>query len=289
MHPHHSPVGWPDGRATLPTPSGWAQQRPSMWLRFSMWFVAAIAISMAAEAAWLAGTGQLPAGVPLVGAALFLGHVVALSRRVWRPRRRSSRTGTFTQGPDGATGVTFTYSAWSYYLVAALLVMSELVLIAVGLGGALSATVVGVVVAIVIGAVALVVGWVLIIMLRLAPGEVVLSPAGVYHRGLSSTQFVPWDAIVGVSALWVGTPIIAVWAMPSPDIRVRSYTGRFGSRELRWLPTMLIRTAWLATDPAIVYHALVFYASHPDSRTELGTPDGLDRISNGRAIGEEKT
>jgi hypothetical protein len=287
MHAHHSPVGWPDGGAALPTPSGWAQQRPPAWLRFSMWSVAAVAVGMAAEAAWLAWTGRPLAGVPLAGAALFLGHVVALSRRVWRPGRRSSRPGTLTTAPDGATGVTFTYSAWSYYLVTALLVMSELVLMAVGLGAALSATVVGVVAAIVIGAVVLVAGWVLVTMLWLAPGKVILSPAGVYHRGLTSTHFVPWHAIVAVSARWIGTPIIAVRAMPSPDTRVRRYMGRFGSGEVQFLPIMIIRTAWLATDPATVYHALSFYGSHPDLRTELGTPDGLDRISNGRAIGEQ--
>ena len=200
MHAHHNPAGWPDGRVVLPTPSGWTQQRPPMWLKFSMWFMAATAIGMAAEAVWLAWTGQLAAGVPLAGAALFLGHVVALSRRVWRPRRRSSRPGTLTAAPDGATGVTFTYSAWSYYLVTALLVISELVLMAVGLGAALSATVVGVVAAIVIGAVVLVAGWTLVIMLWLAPGKVILSPAGVYHRALTSIHFVPWHAIVAVSA-----------------------------------------------------------------------------------------
>lgn len=62
--------------------------------------------------------------------------------------------------------------------------------------------------------------------------------------------------------------------------------GRFGSGEVQFLPIMIIRNAWLATDPATVYHALSFYGSHPDLRTELGTPDALDRIGHGRAAGQ---
>jgi hypothetical protein len=288
MRADHSPAGWPGGSAALPTPSAWAQQGPPVWLKFSMGFVAAMALGMAAEAAWLAWTGQPLSGVPLAAAALYLGHVVALGTRVWWPRQRSSRTETLTAAPDGATGVTFSYSAWAYYWVTALLVMSELVAIAAGLGAALSATVVGAVAAIVIGVVVLVVGWVLVTMLRLAPGKVILCPAGVYHRGLTSTHFVPWHAIVAVSAGWLGTPVIAVKAIPSQDTRVRRYMGRFRSGEVQFLPLMVIRAAWLATDPTTVYHALSFYGSHPDLRTELGTPDALDRISNGRAVAQEK-
>jgi hypothetical protein len=142
---------------------------------------------------------------------------------------------------------------------------------------------------IVIGAVALVVGWVLVTMLWLAPGKVVISPTGVYHRSLTSTYFVPWPAVVAVSARWIGTPVIVVSATPSADSRVRRYMGRFGSGEVRFLPMMVIRTAWLAADPATVYHALSFYGSHSGLRAELGQPDGLDRISQGRAISEENS
>ena len=51
---------------------------------------------------------------------------------------------------------------------------------------------------------------------------------------------------------------------------------------------MVIRTGWLASDPTLVYHALSFYHAHPDLRGELATPDVLDRISSGRAIGLEQ-
>jgi hypothetical protein len=185
-------------------------------------------------------------------------------------------------------GVTFTYSAWPYYWVTALLVMTELVVLAVTVAAALSGTALGVAKAVVIGVVAMVVGWFLITMLRLAPGKIILSPTGVYHRSLTSTHFIPWHAIVAVSAGWLGTPIIAVKATPSEGTRVRRYMGRFRSGELKFLPIMVVRTIWLATDPTTVYHALSFYCSHPDLRTELGAPDALDRISSGRAVAKEE-
>jgi hypothetical protein len=175
-----------------------------------------------------------------------------------------------------------------YYWVTALLVMSELAVLAVTAGAALSATAVGVVMAVVIGVVAVVVGWFLVTMLRLAPGKIILFPTGVYHRGLTSTHYIPWHAIVAVSAGWLGTPIIAVKATPSDDTRVRSYMGRFRSEEVQFLPIMVVRAVWLATDPTTVYHALSFYCSYPELRAELSTPDALDRISSGRAVGQEE-
>jgi hypothetical protein len=137
------PAGAAGEHATPPMPSGWAGQRPPAWLRLARWSMAAIAIGLAAEAAWLAWTGHPLAGVPLAGVAVLLGHVVALGRRTRWPGRRSSRTGTLTPGPDGVTGVAFTYSAWQYYLVTTLLVITELGVMAIGLGAALSATVAG--------------------------------------------------------------------------------------------------------------------------------------------------
>jgi hypothetical protein len=273
-----NPVGWPDGGPALPRPANWAEQRLPVWLKFSMGLVALMALGMAAGAAWLAWTGQLATGVLLAAAAIFLGHVVGLGTRGWWPRRRSSRTSTLTLTPDGTKGMSFRYSAWSYYWLTAVLVMTELVTLAVTVGAALSATVAGVVMAVVIGVLAMVVGWFLVTMLRLAPGKLILSPTGVYHRSLTSTHFIPWHAIVAVAAEWAGTPIIAVKAFPSKDTRVSRYLGRFGSGEVQYLPIMVIRTAWLATDPTTVYSALSFYHAHPDLRAELATPDAQDRI-----------
>jgi hypothetical protein len=283
MSANQNPDGWPDGGSTLPRPAGWTQQRPPMWRKVSLALLALMALGMAAQAAWSAWTGQPGTGVPLVAGAIYLGHVVGLSTRFWWPRQRSSRPSSSTATPDGTKDVAFPYSAWPYYWLTAVLVMTELVALAVVVAAALSATVVGVVLAVVIGALAMGVGWFLVTMLRLAPGKLVLSPSGVCHRSLTSTHFIPWHAIVAVSAEWIGTPVIAVKAFPSTDTRVRRYLGRFGSGEVQFLPMMVIRTAWLASDPTTVYSALCFYHAHPQLRDRLATPDALDQIGNGRA------
>lgn len=288
MGASQSPVGWPDGGSALSPPAGWTRQRLPVWLKFSLGFVALMAVGLAAEAAWLFSTGQFAAGAPLAAAAVLLGHVVGLAARVWWPRRRSSRASTLTATPHGTKGVTFTYSAWPCYWVTALLVMIGLVLLAVTVGAALSATIAGVVLAVALGVLAMMVGWFLATMLRLAPGRLIVSPAGVDHRSLTSTHFIPWSAIAAISAEWLGTPVIAVKAFPSPGTRVRRYMGRFGSGEVQALPLMLIRTAWLATDPTTVYHALSFYHAHPDLRDELATPAALHRISDGRTLRREQ-
>lgn len=287
MRADQDPFGWPSGGSALPRPAGWTEQRLPAWRKVSMGWVALLALGMAAAAAWSSWTGQPATGVPLAAGAIYLGHVVGLATRFWWTPRRSSQTGTLTAAPAGTKGVRFGYSAWSYYWLTAVLVMTELAALALTVALAMSATVVGVVTAVVIGVLVLVVGWFLVTMLRLAPGNLILSPSGVYHRSLTSTHFIPWDAIVAVSAEWIGTPIIAVKAFPSQDTQLRRSMGRFGSGEVQFLPLMVIRTAWLATDPTTVYHALSFYHAHPDLRAELATPAAPDRIGNGRAVGQQ--
>ena len=288
MRADQSPVGRPDGASALPSLAGWSGQRLPVWLKFSIGFMTLMVLGMAAEAAWLLWSGRPAAGIPLAAGAIYLGHVVGLAIRLWWTRRRSNRTGNLGVAPDGTRGVAFNYSAWSYYWITAVLVMTELVALAATVGAGLSATVVGVGTAVVTGSLVVVVGWTLVTMLRLAPGKIILSPAGVYHRSLTSTHFIPWPAIVAVSADWLGTPIIAVKAVPSADTRVHRYMSRLSTGEMQFLPMMVVRTAWLSTDPTTVYHTLSFYRSHPDLQAELGTPDALDRISDGRAIREEE-
>lgn len=281
------PAEWSQAGLALPPPEAWTRIRVSLWLRGSMGLVALIALTLAAEAAWLAWTGDPAAGVPLAATALYLGHIVGLSSRFWRRPRPSLQPGTLTATPDGTTGVRFGYSGWSYYWTTSILLMTELFLLAVAAGAALSATLVGAVVALVAGVLIVWIGWFLVAMLRLAPGGLIVAPTGICHRSLTSSHFLPWEAVVTITADWIGTPIIAVKAIPTPDIRVRRYMGRLGSGELRYWPFMVIRTGWLASNPIIVDHALAFYHAHPELRGELGTPDALARIGSGQAVGHD--
>jgi hypothetical protein len=253
-----------------------------------MGFVFLIVLGLATEAAWLAWTGDPAAGVPLAATSLYLGHVVGLSTRVWRKPRPSRQSGILTPTPDGTSGVRFGYSGWSYYWTTSILIMTELFWLAVAAGAALSATLVGVVVAVVVGVLVVWIGWFLVTMLRLAPGSLIIAPTGICHRSLTTSHFLPWDAMVAVAADWISTPVIVVTAVPAPGTRVRRYMGRVGSGELRFWPFMVIRTAWLASDPTVVYHALGFYHAHPELWAELATPQAVARIGSGRAIGDDQ-
>jgi len=198
--------------------------------------------------------------------------------------RRAGRPPTLAAAPDGGEGVRFAYSPGTYYWFTAVLVLTELGLLAMVLPAAASATVLGIASAVIVAAMAAAIAWFLVTMLRLAPGGVLLSSAGVHHRSLTFTHFVPWHTIVGVAAGWLNTPIILVRAAPSAGTRIHRHTGRFGTAELRYLPFMVIRGYWLATNPATVYHAISFYHAHPDLRAELHDHSALDRITSGRAV-----
>jgi hypothetical protein len=98
------------------------------------------------------------------------------------------------------------------------------------------------------------------------PGSLLITASGICHLSLTTSHFISWDAMVVAAADWIGTPVIAVKAVPAPDTRIRRYMGRLGSGELRFWPFMVIRTGWLASDPIVVYHALAFYHAHPELR-----------------------
>src|SRR5262249_33176921 len=251
--------------------------------RLSVGFLTVLALGVAAAAAWALWTGRPGPSALLAAGAIVIGHAAGLGIFVGRTPRRSGRTGGLVTG-GGTAGVRFAHSAWAYYWVTAFLVLTELGALLVILVAAVSGTVVGWVLAVVLAAAVVAIGWFLVTMLRLAPGGLVLYPTGVYHRSLTFTHFAPWQDIFDVTSGWIGTPVIVVKARPSEETRVRRYTGRFGTRGLRLVPYLVVNAYWLAADPTVVYHALSFYQAHPDRRPELATPDALTRISSGGAV-----
>jgi hypothetical protein len=281
----NSTVGGLGGRSVPPAPTGWTSQRFSAAFVLSLGFLALVTAGLVAGAAWAFTDGEPGAGVLLGLGAVYIGHLVGFGLRVGRSSaRRAGRPPTLAAAPDGGEGVRFAYSASTYYWFTAVLLLTELGLLAAVLVAAASAMALGIASAVVVAAMAAAIGWFLVTMLRLAPGGVLLSPVGVHHRSLTFAHFVPWHTTVRVGADWLNTPIILVRAAPSEDTRIHRYTGRFGTAELRHLPFMVIRAYWLATDPATVYHAMSFYHAHPDLRAELQNHSALDRITGGRAV-----
>jgi hypothetical protein len=278
----HKAVGGLGGVPAVPTPSGWEEGRFARRVLLSLGYIGLLDAGAATVAVWAFADGDAVLGVLFGTGAVYITHALGFFWCVLRGLSRRNLQPTLVATPDG-DGIQFRYGLWQYYWFAALLIMTEALLLGVVAIAIASATPPGWLLAAVLTAVAVAIGWFIVAMLLLAPGAVIASPAGVTHRSLTFTNFAPWDSVLQVDADWMNTPNIMVRAIASPRTRLHRRTGRFGTAELRYLPTMLVRTYWLATDPAVVYHALVFYHAHPELRPELATQAGLDRISSGRA------
>jgi hypothetical protein len=129
---------------------------------------------------------------------------------------------------------------------------------------AMSSTMRGWVLAAVAAVCAAFIGWFLTVVLRLAPGVIVLTPTGIYHRSLALEHFVPWDAVVDIVAREGRDPWITVKAMPTSGTRERKHTGRLSAFEGQFLPFMVARTMWLGGN-ALPACALTSYFQHPTS------------------------
>ncbi|HEY6594480.1 MAG TPA: hypothetical protein VI011_10295 [Asanoa sp.] len=180
-------------------------------------------------------------------------------------------------------GVRFRYAGRPYYWFTGFLTSMLLLMLGLAALFATSGAVAGIVFAVVIGAAAALLGWLLVTALRLASGEVTVSPVGVFHRGPTFVHFVPWYAVDAVDARGIGSPVVVVRSYPAQDTVVRNVTGRIHTGELTYLPLMVVRSYWLGTDPTTVYHALAYHHAHVDRGPELATPAAIDRINSGTA------
>ncbi|SCG58798.1 hypothetical protein [Micromonospora inositola] len=275
----------PGGTSTPPGAVGWSGRRVpgSAILGMVLILVAALCVLAGTVAAVRAGDWAtvVVGGVAAVLLASVFGFLVV----VGSSRGRSGPAPALTPWPGGGTsGVRFGYSTATYVWFSALLATCILIFLAMALAAGTSGTVFGWMVAVVMAGVAVLLGWFLVTMLRLAPGELVLSPAGIAHRGLTHLYAVPWSAVFAVEAQRLGTPVIVVKAYPSEESVLRRHTGRLDTGELRFVPFLVVRTYWLAADPETVLRALTFYDAHPELRDELATPDAVARIAEGRVV-----
>ncbi|MEU4369811.1 hypothetical protein [Micromonospora chersina] len=223
-------------------------------------------------------------GALIVGGAFLLLLFGSLVAFLVVASSRGSGTGTtLVPSPGGGDrAVRFGYSTVTYVLFGAVVVTCAAALlglaVALGVGGGVLSRVIAVVLA---GA-ALLMGWYVLVMVRHAPGGLLLSPAGIAHAGLTTFYSVPWVAVHAVEARRLGTTVLVVKAEPSPQSVLRRYTGRFDTGELRFLPFLVVRTYWLAADREAVLSALAFYLARPELRGELATPEAVRRIAEGR-------
>lgn len=186
MRAHQDPASGFRGASALPAPTGWAGRQGSLRFSVAMVGLTLLVLGILALVVSAARSGEPGTAVVFSAGAFYVAHMVAFSVYSRRLRRGAGRAPTLVDVSAGGRSVRFGYSAWPYDLLVAVLVMSGLVtgLVAVA---ATTAGVVGVLLAVAFAALAVTVGWFVVMMLRLAPGELVLSPAGIHQRGLTFT------------------------------------------------------------------------------------------------------
>ena len=200
--------------------------------------------------------------------AVMFAHLVGMSVSSMRQLGPATHTPTAGLTDQGERGLAFSYSRWAYYWLSSVLVMVVLFDIGFVVAFAQAGTAAAWVMALVLAAVALFIVWFLVVLLRLAPGRVVVTPTGIYHRSQTFEHFVPWEAVVDLKAREGPNPRITVKALPMSGTRERRYTGRL-SAGVEGLPFMIVRTYWLGRNALPAYLTLKYYFENPDQRSRL--------------------
>ncbi|MEU4690009.1 hypothetical protein [Actinoplanes sp. NPDC023714] len=241
MHPYPDP------------PLGWPKPRRSAVRVLASVFLGLVSVLLAVAVP--AGDFAEASGYGLT--AVVAGHVAAIGiTGLWRPRPAGNGhvTGVTDQGEKGRA---FSYARLPYYLLT--VTLAGTVLLAARPP------------AIVAFPFAVFLGWFLVVLLRLAPGTLVLTPTGIYHRSLVLEHFLPWDAVVDVQARDASDPWITVKALPAAGTRVRRHTGRLQAFEGQALPFLVVPSSWLGANAVPAYQATRFYFDHPEWRAELAS------------------
>ncbi|GAA4602793.1 hypothetical protein BJY16_004373 [Actinoplanes octamycinicus] len=285
-------------------PSPWRDCRPSPRLAQATVGSGVVAVLLLAAAVWSAIAGDAGAALACGIAVLLLGHLFGLLLNLWvRPHNTGDRM-RITRIDDGTPGLTFGYSRRLYYWYSAFLTLLTLAQAALALrtpplavGALLSASA-------------------LYVLLRHAPGRLALTPDGVYHRGIRTEQFVPWQSIREVVPdEQARIPVITLPAAPAASPSATSASATFPSAaspsatfpsatspsavsadlSLVALPEGPVPTArvrpslfrtsdcvtiqipWLAADPVLVLQTLRWYHANPAHRFELSFQIAVDR------------
>jgi hypothetical protein len=261
MHPNHDPPeGWPAPRRTA------VRVLSAVFLTVITLFIALVAIAAVV-------TGDV-LQVVVFGLSAILGvHITGIAITGMRSPRPAADVRAIGETDLGETGLAFQYARQPYYWLTVTLAIVALLSAGFAVTMARQGTATGWILAVIGGAFAVFVGWFLVVLLRLAPGAMVLTPTGIYHRSLVLEHFVPWDAVVDIQAQQTANPWITIKALPTGETRERRHTGRLGAFEGQALPFMVARTYWLGANALAAYQALKYYLEHPSERSKLTTID----------------
>ncbi|HET6481056.1 MAG TPA: hypothetical protein VFG35_13610, partial [Actinoplanes sp.] len=175
------------GRDMMPNqdpPAGWPRPRRSAGRVASVAGFALLTLITAAVVAADVATGEAVQALIWAVAVLMFAHLAGMSASMLRRPAPSTQPLASGTTDEGESGLAFAYSRWPYYWLCAVLVAVALFAAGLAVVFAAQGTVAGWVLAAIFAAGALFLAWFLTVLLRLAPGVVVLTPSGIYHRGL---------------------------------------------------------------------------------------------------------
>ncbi|MBG0565673.1 hypothetical protein [Actinoplanes aureus] len=273
MQPTHDPFFRQAASAGLP--DNWPHPARPLLLMFGGGYFILMTAGVLAGAGWAASAGDPVTAILLAAAAVYLGHLAGATLSHLRYPRRGGSPPMLGVDDHAEQGLTFTYARMPYYWLFSLLAMTVLVLVAAVIATAASGPPGGWIMAAVATAAIAYLVWYIAGVLHRAPGRVVLTPAGIYHRSLAAEYFTPWDAVYDVEVA-TDQPMIVIKAYPSPRARQNRFAGRRNRFEEQFLPFLVIGAYWLGANARPTYQALDHYLRHPEQRTVLNSTAALN-------------
>jgi hypothetical protein len=259
-------------------PAEWVGKRRSGLVIFGAVLLSLFAVATAVGAVWQTAAGDALSATVLAALAVYFGHLAGLGLHSFHGGRRR----TDTAGAQEETeGLIFRYGATPTYLLSATLALTIVALAGLGVLALNQGGGQGYVIAAAMAVAIILLAAFLVVFLRLAPGQVVVGPDGIQHRGLTFTHYVPWHAVVDVAAGWANGPIIVIKTIASADTSTRNYLGRSTSGGPGLSPFNTVSGNWLAADPALLLQCVAYYLLHPEDRRELGAGTALRRLAGG--------
>ena len=250
-------------------PAGWPKAHRTVLRVLSAAGFVVFTLVTAAVAAAAIATGDVADAIIFGAGTLLLAHLAGMSINIMQRPRPADHPPVTDVNDQGETGLVFRYAFWPYYWLSVVFALFTLGAVAFAVVIALRGTPTGWVLAALGLASGVLIGWYLVVLLRLAPGKIVLTSTGIYHRSLFLEHFVPWEAVVDVLAREAPSPWITVKALPTNRTRERRHTGRIGGFEGQALPFMIARTQWLGANALPAYRTIKYYFEHPDERPKL--------------------
>jgi hypothetical protein len=124
--------------------------------------------------------------------------------------------------------------------------------------------------------------WADVLRRRAVVGWLALAPSGIHYRAPGHDAYVPWEAAQGISLLGETGEYLVVVHGTTTSSSVFRMRRTIHKHVFELNPDLAIVGGFLSVNPALAFHAIGHYLTHPDARAELGGADGLQRVQTGR-------